>query len=221
MSLNPAYISNRDDIIKFIFAQPKKILDVGCSNGALGRKLKAFFPHSYVVGIEHDKVMAQLATAHLDRVIAEDLDGTAWKNEIQDEMFDLIICADVLEHTKRPDIILSELTKHLDHQGKIIISLPNIRHWSAIFQIAVLGDWPERNSGIFDRTHLRFFTRQSAIRFITNAGLQLQQVVGKYPFYDDRKGTLHAIGCTLAALPTAREFISYQYILICRPFNQL
>lgn len=215
MPFNPAYIHNRDDIADLIAQTPSSVLDVGCSNGALGRNLKRRYPGVSVVGLEGDAQMARAASEWLDRVLVIDLDGESWKDELRGQRFDLIVCADVLEHTRRPDQILAFLAGLLAERGLLIVSLPNIRHWSALAQIGLLGDWPDRDSGIFDRTHLRFFTRRSAIRMAQRAGLSVRRVVGKYPFYDLGAGPLHGIGALLARVPVLREFFSYQYLLVC------
>lgn len=84
--------------------------------------------------------------------------------------FDYIVCADVLEHLIDPWIVLSDLVSFLKPGGRIMVSLPNVRHWSIWLPLILRGHWEYRESGIMDRTHLRFFTRFSAIELLNNAG---------------------------------------------------
>ena len=215
MQLNQAYIRNRDDIVCLIRAEPSRVLDIGCSNGALGRNIKHIYPKSHITGIEYDPAMAEIAAKSLDHVIIADLDSPGWLAQTQSDRFDLIVCADVLEHLRQPPKTLGALKRMLEPGGTIIVSLPNIRHWSAMAQIWVLGDWPMLDSGIFDRTHLRFFTRRSALRMLGQAGLRVERLIYKHPFYDNQTGFLHGIGKAVSYVPLLKEFFTYQYIFVC------
>lgn len=213
---NPAYIRNRRDVISLLKEIPSHILDVGCSNGALGQDLKRAFPDAIVIGIEQDPAMAEVARLQLNKVIVADLDNAAWSDNLTDHTFDLIICADVLEHLKKPWEVLYILQQVLTPEGYLIVSLPNVRHWSVFYQVFVKGDWPILNSGIFDKTHLRFFTKRSAKRLIEKSGLTVENIVAKHPFYDDVGTLRHGLGRFISRIPGAQEFASYQWMFICR-----
>ena len=213
---NPAYIHNRRDVVSLLKEIPSHILDVGCSNGTLGQDLKRAFPNATVIGIEKDPAMAKVATNHLDEVIVTDLDNAAWSDNLTGHTFDLIICADVLGHLKKPWEVLYILQQLLTPEGYLIISLPNVRHWSVIYQVFVKGDWPILNSGIFDKTHLRFFTKRSAKRLMEKSSLTVEKIVAKHSFYDDVGTPRHGLGRFISRIPGAQEFVSYQWIFICR-----
>jgi 2-polyprenyl-3-methyl-5-hydroxy-6-metoxy-1,4-benzoquinol methylase len=95
--------------------------------------------------------------------------------EIKEQKFDVILIGDVLEHMVDPGKVLSELKKFLKPEGKFVISLPNVAHYSVRFGL-LKGRWNMTNSGILDKTHLRFFTRVTAIELLTKAGLSIEVI---------------------------------------------
>ena len=160
------------------------MLDVGCAAGNFGRTLKASGRATTVTGIEIDKYAAKDAAGKLDEVICTNL------NQVQvDEVlkayrknyFDYIVCADVLEHLIDPWEIIEALTEYLKPDGKIVVSIPNVRHWSVVSQLIFRGLWEYQKAGIMDKTHLRFFTQRSALDLIRNANLRIisnKQLIG-------------------------------------------
>ena len=92
------------------------------------------------------------------------------------DQFDIIIMADVLEHMVFPDKVLAALATHLSPTGRVVISLPNVAHHS-VRRTLLLGRWNMIDSGILDRTHLRFFNRYTAEKMITGAGLDIEKIM--------------------------------------------
>jgi SAM-dependent methyltransferase len=89
--------------------------------------------------------------------------------------FDVIIYADVLEHLKNPKDVLVSLNQNLAPNGIVIISLPNIANFYCRIQL-LLGRFNYQDRGIFDRTHLRFFTRKTFRAFLEEAGLEVLEL---------------------------------------------
>ena len=155
-----------------------RVLDVGCATGYLARALTD--RGCTVVGIEYDPVAAQQARAVCREVVVGDLESAALQAEAERAVaaaggIDTIICADVLEHVRDPWAALSWLRTLLpaDGTGRAIVSVPNIAHWTA--RRAVLrGHFDYAEFGLFDRTHLRFFTRASAAELAHRAGFAVQ-----------------------------------------------
>ena len=147
-----------------------RVLDVGCSTGYLA-ELLASRGHQ-VVGIEVDPAAAGAA---LERggfeVVCGDVADPAALGGIPGS-FGAIVCGDVLEHLADPAALLRVLRERLAPGGVLVASVPNAVHWTA--RRAVLrGEFPQEDHGIFDRTHLRFFTRASARRLLEGSGLQV------------------------------------------------
>jgi methionine biosynthesis protein MetW len=150
----------------------RRILDLGCSSGALGASLKSR-DGCEVVGIERDREFADTAAARLDRVVVSDLE-----QPLPDNLgtFDCLIAADVLEHLRDPWTVLAQAVALVEPGGYVIVSLPNIRHWNALWTIARHGTFPRASQGIFDATHLRWFTLADAIGLLDQAGVEYQAV---------------------------------------------
>lgn len=166
-----AYTSPRPDVSALIPANAARVLDVGCSNGALGRSLKAACPQREVWGIEFDAGFAAQARLRLDHVIQADLNCFDWAAGLGPARFDCIVFADVLEHLAWPADCLAQALRHLAANGHVVVSLPNVRHVSVLKSIFFDGSFPRRDRGIFDRTHLRWFTIKDAHALLHDCGL--------------------------------------------------
>ena len=81
--------------------------------------------------------------------------------------FDYIIFADVLEHLQDPTTVLKDCQGLLNHHGEIIISIPNVAHFSNRLGL-LFGIWNYGARGILDKTHLRFYTKSSFQKEIQN-----------------------------------------------------
>ena len=87
---------------------------------------------------------------------------------------DAIVLGDVLEHLRDPWAALTALAGLLSPSGRIVLSLPNIAVWNARRELA-RGRFPYADHGVFDRTHLRFFTRTGAHALARDAGLAVRR----------------------------------------------
>jgi SAM-dependent methyltransferase len=142
----------------------RRVLDIGCGYGHLGAFLAQ---RGFAVtgvdypGISHSPEIAFVA-ADLDHGLPA-LNGT----------FDFILCADILEHLKNPLEMLLNIRKLLAPGGALIASLPNSGH--AYFRYQILrGRFPQEDRGLFDRTHLRFYTWDGWVRLLGQAGFNIQ-----------------------------------------------
>lgn len=170
------YSGGRPDVMKLITGTPTRILDVGCGAGLLGKQLRDTFPHCETLGIEPDPERALLACTHFLRVIQGAVDDSRTLTALASEPpFDLIICADVLEHLVDPADTLRQLVKMLAKNGQLITSLPNVRHVSTLVDLYLFGHWPQRDRGIHDRTHLHFYARPNIIELGQSAGLTMRK----------------------------------------------
>jgi 2-polyprenyl-3-methyl-5-hydroxy-6-metoxy-1,4-benzoquinol methylase len=132
-----------------------KILDIGCAKGEL-RNLLSSESIEYL-GIE--PFMSDYLTAKangLDVIHCSAEEATT----LLDSTFDVIVFADVLEHLQDPIELLKDYRKLLNPGGEIVISIPNVAHWSNRLGL-LFGKWDYTDRGILDRTHLRFFTKKS------------------------------------------------------------
>jgi 2-polyprenyl-3-methyl-5-hydroxy-6-metoxy-1,4-benzoquinol methylase len=169
------YQSERPEMLKFLPAGASRFLELGCGEGAFSAAIKQRFD-AECWAMEYNSVAAEKAARVLDRVLVGDADQHI--DELPDHYFDAIVCNDVLEHLAYPWVTLERLRPKLRAGGVVVASIPNIRFLPALSRIIFNRDFPLDDDGIFDRTHLRFFTRKSIRRMFNTAGYELNVVKG-------------------------------------------
>lgn len=141
-----------------------RLLDVGCASGGLLARMRDRAGH--LAGIEISPVAAQRAAAVADEIVVAAVEDA----ELPDGSFDVVVLADVLEHLGDPERALRRAIAWTRPGGEVIVSLPNVAHWSA--RAALLrGRWPVEESGIFDATHLHFFDYERSRALMRDSGL--------------------------------------------------
>ena len=161
-------------VVKALPAGPsrRRVLDVGCGYGALARELRS--KGLEVWGIERDPKATAVARDRMERVVVADFTDTAEvATALGEDRFDLIMFSDVLEHTVEPRAVLTGFLRYLAPGGRIIVSVPNVANWVTRFSL-LFGRFTYRDTGVLDRTHLRFFTRRSTLDFVRGCGLEVQ-----------------------------------------------
>jgi 2-polyprenyl-3-methyl-5-hydroxy-6-metoxy-1,4-benzoquinol methylase len=142
------------------------VLDVGCGFATTSERIRAC--GNRVTGIESAAEAVEFARARIDEVIAGDLLHV----DLGGRRFDAILFADILEHLPWPEQALARYLPLLKPDGRVFISLPNIGLWSVRLSLA-FGRFQYEETGVLDRTHLRFFTRRTAKELIAGAGLRI------------------------------------------------
>lgn len=109
-----------------------------------------------------------------------ELDDT--RQQIPDAYFDLILANDVLEHLVETEQFMTMVFQKLRAGGYFVCSVPNARQIRLMFHLFLLGRFPRMDSGLFDKTHLRWFCRKDVVAFAQAAGLELVDygASGKY-----------------------------------------
>jgi len=169
-AIDPGAENNSHAFTLDIVGYNKRVLEVGCATGYFTKALSD--RGCQVVGIEYDAEAAALAEKWAERVVVGDLDaGNVWP-ELEGEQFDAVTFGDVLEHLRDPLATLRAAARVLKPSGIVVISVPNIAHGDV--RIALLqGTFPYRETGLLDRTHIRFFTKTGLRDLIKEAGLVL------------------------------------------------
>ena len=204
--------NSHSSVVRMVGAN-KRVLEAGCSSGHVTQVLAA--QGCRVVGVEIDPQAARSAEQWSERVIVGDFeDGTVWP-ALGEETFDVIVFADVLEHLKNPLATLRASIEHLAMQGTVIISVPNIAH--ADVKIALLkGLFPYAESGLLDETHVHFFTRDSLLALLHDAGLVATEFTRiTAPVFSTEIGVSASDvdDAVLAALVSDREAETYQFVV--------
>ncbi len=153
------------------------VLDVGCASGGL---LALLAPHARATaGLEVSPTAAAEARLVADEVVVGGL-GDVPAPAFAAAPFDLVVCADVLEHLPDPAAGLRRVVEWVRPGGAVLVSVPNVAHWSARLRLA-RGRFGYDPSGIFDEGHLRFFTVDLLRALVAGAGLVEQALVPVVP----------------------------------------
>jgi 2-polyprenyl-3-methyl-5-hydroxy-6-metoxy-1,4-benzoquinol methylase len=183
------------------------VLDVGCASGYLGQELVK--RGCSVWGLESDLDAIQgipdgayVAIAHVD---LDEVDRLPWN----EDRFDVVIAADVLEHLSDPSRALRVLTSGLEPRGLVIVSVPNVAHASVRAKL-LLGRFDYTPTGILDETHKRFFTFKTARALVEGCGLVVERVLAG----SDRFG---AILNRVGPFQAMRGLLAFNIVVIARP----
>jgi O-antigen biosynthesis protein len=189
----------------------RRVLDIGCADGYIGEYLRETYRTEYLAGIELDAGSARQARECYDMVVEGDAeDGDVWGKLPRE--FDAVIAADVLEHLRRPEKVLEKIGHQLAAQGSLIVSLPNVAYWEVRRDLFFRGRWEYTDWGILDRTHLRFYTRQSAERMLRDAGYRIMTVE---PVYTAFTGSRWRLLPFFDRLKRRSELFASQFIFCC------
>jgi SAM-dependent methyltransferase len=146
------------------------VLDVGCAQGMLGEMLAEEGTKTQIDGVEMNATWAEMARPFYRNV---------WTSTIEDaplgeKVYRVVVCGDVLEHVVDPVAVLQRLRRAAADDAKFIISLPNVAH-VAVRMMLLFGRFPQMPRGILDRTHLHFYTKDTATDMLGAAGLKVER----------------------------------------------
>lgn len=182
------------DIIPKLIEGSSIILDVGCNAGYLGQNLRG--RNVTADGVDINDEALEIAKNYYRNVYKRDLYSSIL--DINQEQYDYIIFADILEHLPRPDLLLIDAKKYLKSNGQIIISLPNIARIE--IRLKLLFGRFEYSPGILSGDHLRFFTKKSAIKMLENCGYTIKKIIPT------------GLGHILKIYPS---YFAFQFVFVC------
>lgn len=163
------YDLQHPELIEHLPAGIHRVLDVGCGGGARGSTIKQA-SGAHVTGIEHGSRAAALARTRLDEVHEIDLavvDELPW----QPTPYDVIVLADVLSRLADPEAVLRLLVRHLTPDGVVILTVPNVKHWSVLLPLLVHDRWEYQAAGPLQHGTLHFFTMVEVAGLLRAVGL--------------------------------------------------
>lgn len=203
--------TERREALALVPTGAKRVLDVGCGHGGFGAALKRERPRTEVWGIEVNHTAAAVASERLDRVLR-----TPFPGAVGAERFDVVSFLDVLEHMADPWEALEHTKRLLAPDGLVVASIPNVRHFHVSLPLLFRGRWVYDTSGIMDRTHLRFFTRQTIIDLFSTSGYDLLSlaplVSSELTFGAKRWWLLRPLPASIRV-----ELTTIQYGVVARP----
>lgn len=168
--------SSRQEIDPLLAPHANCALEVGCGKGMTMGRLKATQRVGQAFGIELFENAAMEARAHFEDVIVGDAESVV-HDAFPDKQFDLILCLDVLEHMIDPWRFVIQLEERLTRGGRLVISVPNIRCLRISLPLLIKGQWKYTDDGILDRTHLRFFVKETALQLAAGSRLRVDRCI--------------------------------------------
>ncbi|GEM_PF-283223 len=195
----------RTDIAQLLPDRVSRLLEVGCGTGNTSAWVKSK-TGCWTAGVELFPAVAHEAEQKLDSVLIGDIQAAHLP--FRPGSFDVILCLDVLEHLRDPWAVVEKLTPLLSPEGCLIASVPNVRHFSVTLPLLLKGRFEYSPSGLLDKTHLRFFVRETAINLLESSGLHVDRIVKNV---SARSKVIYPIAGSL------KEVLVFQYLMRAVP----
>ena len=200
------YKNTRVEIVPLLTGRHPSALEIGCGHGDTLCYLKEKKYCDWIAGVELNSEAAKSAYGRLDFLLEGDIQNLPIPFE--DNSFDLILCLDVLEHLVDPWSVLGKLHNLLKPNGIIICSIPNVRNFRVLLPLIFIGKWKYQEYGILDKTHLRFFTKNSAIELIESAEFEVDLILSTGLKKFDKYWWIN-----LLTLNIFRQLFEFQYLV--------
>ena len=165
------YNNIRYEMLKYLPLDAKTVIDIGCGDGSFAAVIKER-TNAEVWGIEYMTDEALRAEKVIDKVYSGPCEDHL--DQLPKHYFDVVYFNDVLEHLVDPYIVLEKIKVHLKPGGIIISSIPNIRYHNALIKLLFNKEWEYKESGVMDKTHLRFFTGKSILKMYERLDYKVQ-----------------------------------------------
>ena len=209
------------DLLASLPADARRVLEIGCGSGALARAYRQRNQSVHYTGVEVVKDAARSATDACNDLVRGDIETQLCLDALdqlrRDPGWDLLVLGDVVEHLLDPLRVLSELRARMAVGATCLACIPNIGHVSIIYQL-LRGRWNYTDSGLLDRTHLRFFTQPTMAELFQQAGWTVRECGARVL---EPEASERAIAPLLALAPALRmdpaamkvHLLAYQWIV--------
>lgn len=157
-----------------------RILDVGCGAGDNAALLAD--RGWRVTGVTIDPREREAALPYCDAIHLGNLEE-GLPHAVAGS-FDVVLMSHVLEHLANPSVLLADIRKRLTENGVIAVALPNVLNYQQRFRF-LMGNFAYTDTGILDRTHLRFYTYTTGRMLLEDHGFDVLEAVadGSLPLW--------------------------------------
>ena len=211
------YFSNiRMDIISLIpFDSGQKVLEIGAGAGNTLLYIKEKGIAKEVMGVELMEIPnSNQKNPLIDKFQIANIEHEAI--QAPEKYFDIIICADVLEHLIDPWSVVDKLSRFLKKDGLLIVSMPNIREFKTLGKVIFQGNFDyQMTGGIMDKTHLRFFCKKNIYQLLNTPNLSTFYSKPNFMLKVVPEGRKRRI-INLLTFRLFEDFLAVQYLFIAR-----
>jgi 2-polyprenyl-3-methyl-5-hydroxy-6-metoxy-1,4-benzoquinol methylase len=209
------------DVLSLVPPEAQYILDIGCGNGAIAKKLYA--TGCVVDGITISEQEKDQARHFMRQVFVQNVEIGLPMEGL--DLYDTVICSHVLEHICYPQKLLQDIKRVLKKNGSLIVALPNLMHYKSRIQL-MKGNFNYAETGIWDYTHFRWYTFQTARQLLeqNHFSIELATVTGDLPFNSLFKKILpHRISKAIFGLliKISKGFFGYQLLFVAKKIEIL
>ena len=177
MRQTPMHDQPNVDLLELVPAGVERVVEAGCSSGALGQAFLSRNPDVEYICIELVPEYAEVARTRLSEVVVANVE------HMEDRSFDVLnptdcwIFGDVLEHLYDPWKTLTRVRRSLGERGCVVACIPNAQHWT-LQGLLSAGEFRYQDAGLLDRTHIRWFTRKTIIDLFRSTGYEIEDMGG-------------------------------------------
>lgn len=178
MKQTPAHAVVNRDLLALMPSSTRRVVEVGCMHGALANAFREVNPGVHYTGIDIDPDYALIAGESCNLALAGDIetfDAAAFNRLFPSDCW---VFGDCLEHLRDPWRVLRQIREQIDADGCLVACIPNAQHWSVQMRLAT-GLFRYEDSGLLDRTHVRWFTRITMIELFQQEGWQIESGVAR------------------------------------------
>jgi tRNA(1-methyladenosine) methyltransferase and related methyltransferases len=204
MKQTPIHDNFNAELLALIPRDALRIIEVGCSSGALARQYRKLNRDCEYIGLEIDADYAQVARAHCSKVVVanvEQMADSAFRSLLPADCW---IFGDVLEHLYDPWGVLQRIRTSLPPHGSVVACIPNAQHWSVQLRLNN-GDFRYEDLGLLDRTHIRWFTNRTVGELFRSTGYEIVEGGGRVLVEPHREAGLTAVRAFAEAVGTDIE----------------
>lgn len=154
-----------------LIEEGSRVLDIGAGNGILGWLLSQKKANVVIDAVEPSEyALTQGGRKYYRNVYCGYYSDVRHEIEVSD--YDYVVLADVIEHVPNPEAFLSEIAKDIGSKTKLLASIPHVGHASVRMEL-LNGSFEYVDSGLLERTHLRFFTLKTIEKLVANVGMSI------------------------------------------------
>jgi SAM-dependent methyltransferase len=217
MQQTPMHHNVNGELLSAIPPGLSRLVEIGCSSGAMAAAYRAANPGAHYVGVEIDADYAATAAPHCSETLVGDIEQMDLATVPAFQGAQAWIFGDVLEHLRNPWDVLTRIRSILPPGGCVITCIPNAQNWSVQRMLAV-GQFRYADSGLLDRTHLRWFTRITMLEMFAATGYKVEHAVARLPSQpipDHMRQAIATIaqGCGLDPEGAITDSLPIQYVI--------